>query len=116
MKDEQEKQEELALLKKSRRGTLHPFFMSSFLQFWESLDSAYHVPLLISTLFLFCILILCIFFYFSFWLSRSYVRSTLEFYQRRNIPYTLRCTPLSYEIVPNLHRLKKPKKKPKKVD
>lgn len=49
----------------------------------------------------FCILII---FYIFVWLSQKNVKSTMDFLQKNHIPYTLRCTPLSYEVVPQLDK------------
>lgn len=80
-------------------------FITQAIKILEEVGSSFHLPLFIFLL-LFSLLII---FYVFVWLTQSHVRSTMEFCQRRNIPYILRCTPLSYEVVPQLDKEKKKK-------
>lgn len=45
-------------------------------------------------------LFILIIFFLLVWLRQKNIKSTIDFLQKNDIPYTLRCTPLSYEVVP----------------
>ncbi|WVY89124.1 hypothetical protein V8G54_024557 [Vigna mungo] len=74
------------------------------------------LPLIILLLGGCCLLLLLIRFFLILWLRQGHLKSTISFLQQKDNPYTLRCTPLSYEIVPHPLKEKGESKVTSKMD